>query len=136
MDTCQGGCVSIGSRLRDERLRLGLSQEDFARIAGVQRRAQIRYEQDEREPSARYLEAIASVGADVTYILTGRRERPASELTDRARLKAAIEVIEEGLGDKRLPPDKKAEAILLAYELLAEPTATRATVIELIRRVA
>lgn len=128
--------MSIGSRLRDERLRLGLSQEDFARIAGVQRRAQIRYEQDEREPSARYLEAIASVGADVTYILTGRRERPASELTDRARLKAAIEVIEEGLGDKRLPPDKKAEAILLAYELLAEPTATRATVIELIRRVA
>ncbi|BBD77210.1 DNA-binding protein [Hydrogenophilus thermoluteolus] len=113
-----------------------MSQEDFARIAGVQRRAQIRYEQDEREPSARYLEAIASVGADVTYILTGRRERPASELTDRARLKAAIEVIEEGLGDKRLPPDKKAEAILLAYELLAEPTATRATVIELIRRVA
>lgn len=72
----------------------------------------------------------------MTYILTGRRERPASELTDRARLQAAIEVIEEGLAGKRLPPDKKAEAILLAYELLAEPAATRANVVELLRRVA
>jgi hypothetical protein len=102
----------------------------------VQRRAQIRYEQDERQPDASYLAALAAVGADVTYILTGRRERPASELTDRARLQAAIEVIEEGLAGKRLPPDKKAEAILLAYELLAEPAATRANVVELLRRVA
>ncbi|GIX31402.1 MAG: hypothetical protein KatS3mg124_1874 [Porticoccaceae bacterium] len=102
----------------------------------MQRRAQIRYEQGERDPDAGYLAAIAAAGADVTYILTGRRERPASELTDRARLQAAIEVIEEGLGDKLLPPDKKAEAILVAYELLAEPAATRAKVIELIRRVA
>lgn len=102
----------------------------------MQRRAQIRYEQGERDPDAGYLAAISAAGADVTYILTGRRERPASELTDRARLRAAIEVIEEGLGDKRLPPDKKAEAILVAYDLLSEPAATRAKVIELISRVA
>lgn len=102
----------------------------------MQRRAQIRYEQGERDPDAGYLAAIAAAGADVTYILTGRRERPASELTDRARLLAAIEAIEEGLGDKRLPPDKKAEAILLAYELLAEPAASRDNVVALIRRVA
>ena len=128
--------MSIGARLKEERLRLGFSQEELARAAGVQRRAQIRYEQGERDPDAGYLAAISAAGADVTYILTGRRERPASELTDRARLRAAIEVIEEGLGDKRLPPDKKAEAILVAYDLLAEPAATRAKVIELISRVA
>ena len=113
-----------------------MSQEEFAGLAGVQRRAHIRYEHNERVPDASYLAAIAAAGADVTYILTGRRERPASDLTDRARLLAAIEAIESGLGDKRLPPDKKAEAILLAYELLAEPAASRDNVVELIRRVA
>lgn len=72
----------------------------------------------------------------MTYVLTGRRERPPSELTDRARLLSAIQVIEEGLGDKRLPPAKKAEAILLAYELLDEPAASHDNVVQLIRRVA
>ena len=113
-----------------------MSQVDFARLAGVQRRAHIRYEQDERLPDAGYLAAIAAAGADVSYILTGRRERPASALTDRARLLTAIEVIEEGLSGKTLPPAKKAEAILLAYELLAEPTANRSNVVELLRRIA
>lgn len=70
------------------------------------------------------------------YILTGRRERPASELTDRARLLAAIEVIEEGLAGKTLPPARRAEAIMLAYELLTEPAAIRSNVVELVRRVA
>ncbi len=95
-----------------------------------------KYERGAATPGCDIVEKFASLGADVTYILTGRRERPASELTDRARLLAAIQVIEEGLGDKRLPPDKKAEAILLAYELLAEPAASRDNVVQLIRRVA
>ncbi len=95
-----------------------------------------KYERGLATPGCDIIEKFYSLGADITYILTGRRERPASELTDRARLKDAIEVIEAGLGDKRLPPDKKAEAILLAYELLAEPAATRDNVVQLIRRVA
>lgn len=123
-------------RLREERERLGLSQTAFAEGCGVKKLAQINYEKGERAPDAEYLMSASRLGADVTYILTGRRERPASELTDRARLLAAIRVIEEGLGDKRLPPDKKAEAILLAYELLAEPAASQDNVVQLIRRVA
>lgn len=95
-----------------------------------------KYERGAATPGCGIVEKFASLGADVTYILTGRRERPPSELTDRARLLTAIRVIEEGLGDKRLPPDKKAEAILLAYELLAEPAASRDNVVQLIRRVA
>ena len=124
-----------GARLRGERERLGLSQVAFAALASASKGSQILYEKG-KPPTADYLAAIAAAGADVTYILTGRRERPASDLTDRARLLAAIEAIESGLGDKRLPPDKKAEAILLAYELLAEPAASRDNVVELIRRVA
>jgi transcriptional regulator with XRE-family HTH domain len=124
-----------GLRLREERERLGISQTEFARIGGASKGSQILYEKG-KPPTADYLEAIAEAGADVTYILTGRRERPAAELTDRARLLAAVQVIEEGLGDKHLPPAQKAEAILLAYELLAEPSASRDNVVQLIRRVA
>lgn len=127
---------TFADRLREERERLGLSQTAFAEGCGVKKLAQINYEKGERAPDAEYLMSASRLGADVTYILTGRRERPASELTDRALLLAAIQVIEEGLGDKRLPPDKKAEAILLAYELLAEPAASRDNVVQLIRRVA
>ncbi len=113
-----------------------MSQDAFAALAGQSRKSQINYEKGVRSPDLEYLAAIFNAGVDITYILTGHRSRPASELTDRARLLAAIEAIEEGLGDKRLPPAKKAEAILLAYELLAEPAASRDNVIELIRRVA
>lgn len=127
---------TFADRLREERERLGLSQTAFAEGCGVKKLAQINYEKGERAPDAEYLMSASRLGADVTYILTGRRERPASELTDRALLLAAIQVIEEGLGDKRLPPDKKGEAILLAYELLAEPAASRDNVVQLIRRVA
>lgn len=65
--------MSIGARLKEERERLGLSQDAFAQIGGIQRRAQVRYEQDERQPDAVYLAAVAANGVDVLYLLTGQR---------------------------------------------------------------
>ncbi|RKU01957.1 transcriptional regulator [Burkholderia sp. Nafp2/4-1b] len=62
---------TIGSRLREERLRIGLSQEEFAAVGGVLRRAQSNYESDERSPDARYLTAVAELGVDVLYVLRG-----------------------------------------------------------------
>jgi hypothetical protein len=61
---------------------------------------------------------LAEKGMDCLYILTGRREQPALE--DIKTLTAAIEVIEEALAKRRatLPPDKKAEVIALAYDIL------------------
>lgn len=95
-----------------------------------------KYERGAASPGCDVMTKFSAAGADIVYILTGRRERPASELTDRARLLTAIEAIEEGLAGKALPPAKKAEAILLAYELLAEPSASRDNVVALVRRVA
>ena len=60
-------------RLQEERKRLGLTQDKIAEIGGVKRRTQINYEAGERCPDANYLIAIAAVGADVQYILTGIR---------------------------------------------------------------
>ena len=66
--------TTIGSRLREERERLALSQEAFGAIPGITKQAQIKYEKDERHPNALYFNAIATAGADVLYILTGQRQ--------------------------------------------------------------
>lgn len=65
--------TTIGSRLRSERKRMGLSQTAFAELGGVSRKAQHRYEQDERAPDVRYVSRIAQAGADVLFIITGVR---------------------------------------------------------------
>ena len=66
--------MDISERLKAERERLGLSQEAFGLVGGVQKRAQIHYEKGERNPDSAYLAAIAGIGADVLYILTGDRD--------------------------------------------------------------
>lgn len=64
---------SFFDRLREERERLGFSQEAFGAIGGVKRVAQGKYEKGERSPDVDYLAAIARVGVDVQYIVTGVR---------------------------------------------------------------
>jgi transcriptional regulator with XRE-family HTH domain len=62
-----------GARLREERMRLKLSQEAFAEKVGVHRRTQVNYEAGEREPDVSYYEAAASLGIDLPYVLEGER---------------------------------------------------------------
>jgi transcriptional regulator with XRE-family HTH domain len=71
----------IGDRLRAERNRLGLSQESFAEIGGVKKLAQISYEQGKTLPDAGYLYAVADLGVDVQFVVTGEH----SELTISAQ---------------------------------------------------
>ncbi len=63
----------IGARLREEREILGLNQSAAGEIGGVKKNAQHNYETGKRAPSASYLAAIAEFGADIKYILTGKR---------------------------------------------------------------
>ncbi len=58
-------------RLKSERSRLGLSQNEFAEACGVKNIAQSNYERGIRTPSADYLEKAAALGVDVAYVLTG-----------------------------------------------------------------
>jgi hypothetical protein len=52
-----------------------MSQTEFAALGEASKRAQIRYEAGERSPDAEYLAGIAARGADVLYIITGKRAR-------------------------------------------------------------
>ncbi|WP_369951965.1 XRE family transcriptional regulator [Ralstonia syzygii] len=65
--------MSIGERLREERERLGFTQPAFAALAETTKKSQIDYEKDLTQPKAGYLAAIAKVGGDVQYIVTGVR---------------------------------------------------------------
>lgn len=65
--------MSIFLRLREERERLGLTQEAFGAAGGVLKRAVINYEKGERFPDAAFMAGVASIGADVQYIVTGKR---------------------------------------------------------------
>lgn len=70
--------LNIGERLKEERVRLGYNQGDFAAIAGVAKTSQFNYEKGERSPDAAYLAAVAEKGVDVLYVVTGRRTPEAS----------------------------------------------------------
>lgn len=68
--------MSIGERLKSERERLGYAQPAFAALADTTKKSQIDYEKDLTQPKAGYLAAIAEVGADVQYIVTGIKKVP------------------------------------------------------------
>ena len=64
---------TVGSRLKSERERLGLSQSAFAERCGSKKTSQINYEANRRHPGSDYLSAAAEIGADVLFVITGNR---------------------------------------------------------------
>lgn len=67
--------MSVGNRLKEERKRLGLTQEAMAAACGVAKRTQILFEQDAHLPGGAYIVEADNLGLDVAYLLVGRRER-------------------------------------------------------------
>lgn len=68
--------MAIGARLKEERLRLGFSQTEFAALGGASKRSQIVWESEEEgaaAPNATFLAAVAAAGVDVAYVVTGVR---------------------------------------------------------------
>lgn len=76
----------LGSRLKEERKQLGLSQQEFGAIGGVEANAQGKYESGERIPRSDYLAALEKKGVDVLYVLSGKRTpMTADSLNDAER---------------------------------------------------
>jgi transcriptional regulator with XRE-family HTH domain len=65
--------MSFGARLKEERLRLGFKQAEFAALVGTDIPKQSLYENDRRQLRAGYLARLEPAGVDVAYVLTGRR---------------------------------------------------------------
>ncbi len=126
------------SRLAEERVKLWATQQDAADFFGVTRVTWGQCERGNGTPSGDVLAGLAQQGADILYILTGQHSQPvvaAPPINDRVRLASAIEAVEAGLADtkRHLPPKKKAELVMAAYDLMAQPEQTRDNVIRLVR---
>lgn len=132
---------TFAARLREERERLGLNQTAFGEACGVKKLAQLKYEQGASSPDASYLLQARELGVDLNYIFTGARPSDGVRFDDLARLRVAIESVEEGLSATRklLDPASKAELIAAAYELVrdeAEEQKARTSVVRMLRLVA
>jgi transcriptional regulator with XRE-family HTH domain len=64
---------SIGQRLREERERLALSQDKLGEELGVDRKVIRGYEGNKTSPRADQLVKMMELGADVIYIISGRK---------------------------------------------------------------
>jgi transcriptional regulator with XRE-family HTH domain len=107
--------MSFGSRLAEERKRLGLKQGEFADLVGTAVPKQSLYENDRRELRADYLARLADTGVDIVYVLTGRRNEgdwlgrgPSDLLTDYLALppdmQQALESFVRSLRDQLARP--------------------------------
>lgn len=74
--------MTVGKRLKDERKRLGLTQDEMAVQLGLTRYAQLNFEKDINLPGGAYLLAALDRGVDVMYVLSGQRTQldPADRL--------------------------------------------------------
>jgi transcriptional regulator with XRE-family HTH domain len=64
--------MTIHVRIKTERERLGLSQTAFGAVGDVGKTTVIAWERGTAFPNAAFLAAIADIGADVQYIVTGK----------------------------------------------------------------
>jgi transcriptional regulator with XRE-family HTH domain len=60
-------------RLREERKRLGFTQQEMAELIGVRQEMSSKYERGQASPGGDALAAFAGIGGDVQYVLTGQR---------------------------------------------------------------
>lgn len=101
--------VSFGNRLREQRVKLGLSQSAFGQLAGVTKKTQMLYEADERAPDTNYMAAIAAAGVDAYYILTGVDEATRQARADHSRGTALARAkLREEIALAALPPRQRA----------------------------
>ncbi len=110
---------AIGQRLKQERVRLGLTQEELANIGSVHRNVQGRYERSESIPDARYLNAFSVAGGDASFVVTGRTSRSTPLNEDLLRDLLGQLVVER---DESVFPVSSVPDLVIALYAHIEPT--------------
>lgn len=109
---------SISERLKEERNRLNLTQEDLSNLVGVSRRTQTNYENGLRNPDANYLAAIAKHGVDISYVLTGEHSVfPGQMDQEREEFYNCVREVEAWLkNNNKTLTDKQIVKVALEYQ--------------------
>lgn len=68
---------TMGERVKQERERLGLTIPQFAEMAGAKKNTVIDWQKDVSSPPAAKLAALATIGVDVQFVITGVRSASA-----------------------------------------------------------
>lgn len=110
--------IEIGARLKEERERLGMTQQDFAALGGASKRSQIEWEKGGQVPNAEFLAALDTRGVDVLYIVTGRRDEAEQLDAELQRMADAWETLDRALAHvgRTLSPEKKRKAAEALYK--------------------
>lgn len=90
----------LNVRLKSERTRLGLTQPEFAEAAGAKKRTLIDWEKGVSSPTAMQLSALAEIGVDVLFVLTGLRTETHKALNAIQTSTEAAESFKYQTGDK------------------------------------
>ncbi|MBO9855169.1 XRE family transcriptional regulator [Xanthomonas sp. A1809] len=82
--------MTVGKRLKEERKRLRLTQQEMADACGISKWAQLYFEKDQNMPGGAYLLAAHARGVDIMYVLLEQRlELDPSETALLAAFRAA-----------------------------------------------
>jgi transcriptional regulator with XRE-family HTH domain len=95
--------ISCGSRLREERERLGQGQAEMSAATGVKPRTYQDWERGIASVSTEFLSLAATLGLDVMYVVTGVRTNEATSLDPLRRAVLA--------SFNRCSPEKQIEAV-------------------------
>lgn len=63
----------IGRRLKEERVRLKLTQQEVADLVGITRQSQAKYEKGESSPDLIYMDKLIDIGFNAYYIMSGQK---------------------------------------------------------------
>jgi transcriptional regulator with XRE-family HTH domain len=117
----------LNFRLKEERTRLGLTQQAFAEFALAKKRTVADWEKGVSSPTAVQLEALSKVGVDVQFIVTGVKSDNLATVTEstgmptfdfEGKLSSIVKVLEEVLNELELtlapkPKGEVVEALLM-----------------------
>ena len=109
----------IGTRLKEERERLDLTQPAFALIAGASKRTLVDWEQGKTSPNAVQLSALSAAGVDIQYVVTGIRATLDRPPPGRVEEKIIV-MLQDMPDDQKRDVLKYAEEKKLLVECLAD----------------
>ena len=114
----------LGSRLREERKRLGLTQDGLARVAGVRRVTVYLYEKGDRQAPLDFLLKMEEAGASLSYLLRGEREleAPMDRQVDSGLVSEIFRLVDEYAVDAKGRPLHPSYRAALFDDLVAMAT--------------
>lgn len=117
----------FGERMRQERKRLGLTQETLAHRVGVRQQTILQYEKGSTSPSVQFLYALHGIGFNLQYLLLGKAQtmRSSDYPPEVIRYAAnAVSQIEEKFAGGTLSNEARLRMMLILLEQYVEQPAT------------